>query len=190
MNQTIDPPSTTDGNTRRNILLSLLRQSDFPISGAELAKQLNVSRQVIVQDIALLRANQILVVSTHTGYLLQESQKYQRVFKVIHTEQDVPTELSIIVDHGGEVKDVFIYHKVYDIVRADLHIRSRRDIKNYLEQLKSGSSSLLMKVTNGYHYHTVEAENEEILDEIQQQLSEAGFLAKLQDYEPVDFWKG
>ena len=77
---------------------------------------------------------------------------------------------------------------VYGVVRADMNIRTRRDVKKFLEGLSTGSSSLLKNVTGGYHYHTIEAESEEILDDIQNELAEKGFLAKLQDYEPVDFW--
>ena len=73
-------------------------------------------------------------------------------------------------------------------IRADMNIRTRRNVKKFLEGLSSGSSSLLKNVTGGYHYHTIEAESEEILDDIQNELAEKGFLAKLQDYEPVDFW--
>ena len=75
---------------------------------------------------------------------------------------------------------------VYGVVRADMNIRTRRDVKKFLEGLSTGSSSLLKNVTGGYHYHTIEAE--EILDDIQNELAEKGFLAKLLDYEPVDFW--
>lgn len=77
---------------------------------------------------------------------------------------------------------------VYGVVRADMNIRTRRDVKKFLEGLSTGNSSLLKNVTGGYHYHTIEAESEEILDDIQNELAEKGFLAKLQDYEPVDFW--
>ena len=69
-----------------------------------------------------------------------------------------------------------------------MNIRTRRNVKKFLEGLSSGSSSLLKNVTSGYHYHTICAESEEVLDAIQEELKQKGFLAKLQDYEPVDFW--
>ena len=83
---------------------------------------------------------------------------------------------------------MFVYHKVYGVLRADMNIKSRRDIKNYLDEINSGKSSLLKNVTSGYHYHTILADSEDILDAIQDELQQEGFLAKLQDYEPVDFW--
>ena len=93
-----------------------------------------------------------------------------------------------MVDNGGIVRDVFVYHKVYGVVKAEMNIKNRRDIRKYMEEISTGKSSLLKNVTGGYHYHTVEAESEEILDDIQEELAQRGFLAKLQDYEPVNFW--
>ena len=176
------------GNDRRERILQILSDSTSPISGANLAKQLDVSRQVIVQDMALLRANGTDIVSTNLGYVLNEKTSAERVLKVIHTEDEVEEELNIIIDLGGIVKDVFVYHKAYGVVRADMNIRFRKDVKTFVDNIKSGKSSLLMNVTSGYHYHTILAENEETLDMIFDALSERGFLAALQDYEPVDFW--
>ena len=107
---------------------------------------------------------------------------------MVHSDDEVEEELSTIVDAGGHVRDVFVYHKVYGVLRADMNIKSRRDIKNYLDEINSGKSSLLKNVTSGYHYHTILADSEDILDVIQDELQQKGFLAKLQDYEPVDFW--
>ena len=103
-------------------------------------------------------------------------------------DDEVEKELTTIVDLGGTVEDVFVYHKVYGVLRAEMNIKSRMDIRNYIEEIRSGKSSLLKNVTSGYHYHTVRAERVEILDMIQEELQKKGLLAKLQDYEPVDFW--
>ncbi len=173
---------------RRKQLIDILYSSPEPVSGGALSKKLHVSRQIIVQDISLLRANGVSIFSTNKGYLLQEERKYSRVFKVYHTDDQVEEELNAIVDAGGQIRDVFVYHKVYGILKADMGIKSRRDIRAYMEEISTGKSSLLKNVTSGYHYHTIEAESEDILDDIQDELQKHGFLAKLQDYEPVDFW--
>ena len=178
------------GEERRTKLLDILSSSNSPVSGGTLSKKLDVSRQIIVQDISLLRANGATIFSTNKGYLLQEEKKYSRVFKVYHSDDQVEEELSTIVDAGGQIRDVFVYHKVYGVLKADMGIKSRRDIRSYMEEISSGKSSLLKNVTSGYHYHTIDAESEEILDAIQAELQQKGFLAKLQDYEPVDFWGG
>lgn len=177
-----------NGENRRDEIVKLLKASPVPVSGAELAKRFCVSRQVIVQDIALIRAKNIDVYSTNRGYVLSEAEECTRIFKVIHTDEEVEQELQVFVDMGGTVKDVFVYHKVYGVIKGELNIHSRRDIMNYMEDLKSGKSSLLKNVTSGFHYHTVTASDEQTLDLIQEELGRLNFLAKLQEYEPVDFW--
>ena len=178
-----------NGEQRREQIVQIIKDSKTPVSGTALAKQVNVSRQVIVQDIALIRANGVNIFSTNRGYIIQENGKVSRVFKVVHTDEEVEEELNLFVDLGGYVKDVFVYHKVYNVIKADMNLKSRVDVRKYISDLASGKSSLLKNVTSSYHYHTILADNEETLDMIQEELQAKGFLAKLQDYEPVDFWK-
>lgn len=175
------------GTERRNKILQMLTESETPIAGRALSEALQVSRQVIVQDMALLRAQEYHIISTNQGYFLLKQDKTSRVFKVSHSDDQVAEELNLIVDYGGVVEDVFIYHKFYGTVRAVLNIRSRKDVEIFLQDLASGKSGLLKNVTSNYHYHTVSAPTEKLLDLIQQQLQEKGFLAKLQEYEPVHF---
>ena len=179
---------TMSGQERREEIIKIIRNSTKPIAGTELAKMLGVSRQVIVQDMALIRANGIDIMSTNRGYVLQEEKEVSRVFKVHHTNEDVEEELNLFVDLGGKVEDVFVYHKVYGVIKANLNIKSRRDVKIYMDGISSGKSTNLLNLTSNYHYHTVTAEDEQVLDLIQDELNKKGFLAKLQDYEPVDFW--
>ncbi len=176
------------GQERRERIIQILKESGEPISGVELAKQLQVSRQIIVQDMALIRANGIDVTATNRGYVCSVTKEARRVFKVIHTDEQVEDELNLFVDLGGKVEDVFVYHKVYGVIKVPMNIKSRRDVLKYMEGISSGKSTNLMKLTSNYHYHTIVAEDEQILDLIQGELQQKGFLAKLQDYEPVDFW--
>ncbi|MBQ0064212.1 MAG: transcription repressor NadR [Firmicutes bacterium] len=177
------------GSERRTKMVQMLRESNSPVAGKDLATHFGVSRQVIVQDIALLRAQNLDILSTNHGYILKEIEKVERVFKVHHNDDQTREELQLIIDFGGCIEDVFVYHKVYGVVKAELNIRSRMDIDNFLADIKTGKSSLLKNVTAGYHYHTVSAPTEVILNLIQTQLEQHGFLAPLQDYEPIDFWK-
>lgn len=172
------------GEIRREQMLQMLKKQGAPISGATLAKNFSVSRQVIVQDIALLRAKGVAVESFARGYLLTKKAPVQRIFKVLHTDDEVECELNLIVDAGGTVADVFVFHKYYGTVRADMDIRSRLDVRRFLSDIASGKSGLLKNVTAGYHYHTVTADHAEALDHIEQSLRERGFLAPLQEYEP------
>lgn len=178
------------GQERREEIIKIIKNSSKPVAGTELAKRLGVSRQVIVQDMALIRANGIEIMSTNRGYVVQEGKEVSRVFKVHHTNEEVEEELNLFVDLGGKVEDVFVYHKVYGVIKAHLNIKSRRDVKTYMEGISSGKSTNLLNLTSNYHYHTIIAEDEQTLDLIQKELNGKGFLAKLQDYEPVDFWSG
>ena len=178
------------GQERREQIQRILERSKEPVAGSKKKKKLEVSRQVVVQDIALIRANGVMITSTNRGYVLQETGTVSRVFKVIHTDEQVEEELNLFVDFGAKVEDVFVYHKVYGVIRAEMNIRSRRDVRKYMEDISSGKSTNLMKLTSNYHYHKIVAEDEPTLDLIQQELQEKGFLAQLQEYEPVDFAVG
>ena len=177
-----------NGQERREKIIKIIKNSSKPVAGTELSKQLGVSRQVIVQDMALIRANGIEIMSTNRGYVIQDSIDASRVFKVIHTNNEVEEELNLFVDLGAKVEDVFVYHKVYGVIKATLNIKSRRDVKLYMEGISSGKSTNLLNLTSNYHYHTITAEDEQTLDLIQDELNKKGFLAKLHNYEPVDFW--
>ncbi|MCF0132841.1 MAG: transcription repressor NadR [Blautia sp.] len=180
------------GSERRNEILRILTESKTPVPARSLADTFQVSRQVIVQDMALLRAQKHRIDSTNRGYALEKEvlkPSVNRVFKVMHTDDQVEEEMNLIVDYGGVVEDVFVYHKVYGILKAELNVRNRTDVAEFIKDLKSGKSGLLKNVTSNYHYHTVTAPTEKLLDLIQEQLLDKGFLAKLQDFEPVDFWK-
>ena len=177
------------GAERRNKLYEYLCSSEGPVLARSLAEMFGVSRQIIVSDIALLRAQDHEIIATSRGYILVDEHKEKRVFKVNHSDEDCVKELNIIVDYGGTVEDVFVYHRSYGTVRAELNISSRKDVQDFLETIRTGKSGFLKNITSNYHYHTVSASSEEILDLIYEQLEKEGFLAQLQDYEPVDFWK-
>ncbi len=170
--------------TRRKEILDRLTKAVSPVSASSLAKEFGVSRQVIVGDIAIIRASGYKIEALARGYMLEKSAKAARIFKVQHSDEDVETELNLIVDHGGCVEDVFIFHKFYGTVRAPMDIKNRSHVKQFLADIASGKSSLLKNVTSGYHYHTVTAESADILSDIKRALSENGFLAPLQEFEP------
>ncbi len=159
------------------------------MSGSRLAQEFQVSRQVIVQDIALLRKEGHEILSASRGYQLAKGELASRVFKVFHTSERTEEELNVFVDYGGLIKDIFIYHRAYGVVSVPLNLRSRLEVKRFMDELSGGISKGLSDATSGYHYHTIEAESEEILDLIHEELEKRGFLAKLTDYEPVDFKK-
>ncbi|NTU89405.1 MAG: transcription repressor NadR [Actinobacteria bacterium] len=171
---------------RRKEILQILRGSNAPVPGAQLAERLSVSRQIIVQDVAMLKNSGYDILSTHTGYTLSSANKFSKVLKVCHTDESMQDELNTIVDLGGFVADVFIKHRSYGTIRVPLHIRSRRDVEVFLESIESGQSTPLKNITSNYHYHTIEASSEEILQLIENALSEKNMIASLLDYELED----
>ncbi len=174
------------GEIRRNEILSRLASSSSPVSANVLASEFHVSRQIIVKDISKLREDGHTINAFSKGYMLEKKTSPSRVFKTIHSDEDVETELNLIIDLGGCVEDVFIYHKAYNKVTAEMNIRSRLDVSKFIENVTSGKSSLLKNVTSGYHYHTVTAKDSETLNLIEDKLWEKGFLAKLREFEPEE----
>lgn len=175
------------GDERRVHVIEQLHGATKPVAGTELARSAGVSRQVIVQDIALLRADGHDIVATNRGYVLREAGAQPtvptRLIKVRHAVDELEDELSCIIDLGGAVLSVMVNHRAYGKITADLDIRSRRDIARYLEDIRSGKSTPLMTVTSGYHFHRIAAESEEALDEIEVALADRGFLAEVLPYE-------
>ena len=162
---------------RRKTIANLLTTEQKAVSGAALSAEFGVSRQIIVQDITALRSSGYDIISTHNGYLVQKTPLKERVFKVYHTTERTEEELNLIVDLGGTVVDVFVWHKVYGRMHAPLNIYSRAQVKQFIDGVRTGKSTELMAVTGGYHYHTIRAESESVLDQIEKALSEKGFLA-------------
>lgn len=173
-----DYENSMTGSDRRQEILKNIKESDRPVSGSKLAKDYDVSRQVIVQDIALLRASGYDIISTNRGYVLEGQTCAERVFKVRHTDEQLETELCTIVDLGGQVKNVMVNHKVYGHIEAELGITSRRKVKEFLEDIESGKSTPLKNITSDYHYHTVTADSEETLGMIEKELRKLGFLVE------------
>ena len=162
---------------RRSDIVHLLLGADGPLSGNALAKMTQVSRQIIVQDIAALNAAGYQILATHKGYIIQSAPVAERVFKVHHGSERTEEELSAIVELGGTVVDVHVWHKVYGKISVALNIFSQQGVARFMEGLKSGRSTELMHITGGYHYHTVRADSEAVLNAIGQMLGERGYLA-------------
>lgn len=161
---------------RRKAIVNLLLSSKEPISGSELSRQFGISRQIIVQDISVLKGTGCEILSTNQGYVIQKSPLCERVFKVRHTTNETEDELSCIVNLGGTIVDVFVWHKVYGKIEANLNISTQLHIKQFLEGVRTGKSTELMHITSGYHYHTVRAENEAVLDRIEAALTERNYI--------------
>lgn len=172
-----------EGETRRLNIIQLLTNSDKPVSGTELAKAFGVSRQVIVQDIALLRAIDKNILSTNKGYVLYDPhaglKKAKRSFVVYHTDEQIADELYTIVDYGGTVLDVVIEHEVYGQITVDLLLKKRVDVDEFVKKLNENQAKPLKELTGGNHIHTIEADSEDLLDDIEKALQKKGYLKSL-----------
>ncbi len=164
---------------RREEILSLIGNAENPLSAGILAEKFDVSRQVIVQDIAILRANGYNITATNRGYVFNTRARASRVFKCRHTFDQIVEEGALIIDAGGRVEDIFVNHRLYGRISARLDLNSRTHVEELYRSLKSGASKPLMSVTDGYHYHTVTAESEKILDDIEKKLRASGFLIEI-----------
>ena len=160
-----------NGKLRRSKIIDVLKKEREPVSGNVLASLMGVSRQVIVQDITLLRT-EYPILATAKGYLLypMEKEKVRRSFCVKHSIEQTKEELCAIVDLGGKILDVMVEHDVYGEIRASLMISCRKEAEEFCDKLEMSRSGPLNNISEGVHYHTVEAETEKILDEIEEKL--------------------
>lgn len=160
---------------REKRIIEILESSETLVSGTYLAELFNVSRQVIVQDIAILKARNIDIISTNRGYRLL-SKGIKKIIKVKHDDSEIRNELNAIVDLGASIEDVFVVHKTYGEIRVKLDIKSRRDVDLLVENINSKLSKPLKNLTDNYHYHTIIVENENIFKEVKDKLKSLGIL--------------
>lgn len=168
-----------DGKERRERIIELLANTRTPVSGTELAKELSVSRQVIVQDIALLRARNREIISTNKGYLLFNSlgnDGAQAVVMVKHNSEQVYDEFATIVELGGRILDVSVDHDYYGQIQIDLVINDLNDAKEFVQKMSESKSQPLKCLTGDIHYHTITAPSEKVLQLIRNELREKGYL--------------
>jgi uncharacterized protein len=173
---------TTASERRASIAHALAEGACIP--GDALARDLGVSRQVIVQDVAVLRAGGLDIVATVRGYLLAASSgasAARRVITVRHAPDAAVEELTALVDTGARVIDVIVVHPVYGELRAELDLRSRRDVQLWAERCAETGARLLSELTDGTHIHTLEADQEHILDAAEEALRRLGYLVDTSD---------
>lgn len=169
-----------DGDQRRAEIIRMLESSQNPISGTELARRLKVSRQVIVQDVALLRAINKNILSTNKGYLLfepgREAGESKKTVCVRHTTEQVLDEFYTIVDLGGKILDVVVEHELYGQIAVDLIIASRQDADEFYKKMQNNRVKPLKELTEDIHYHTIVAKDNVSIERIENALKEKGYL--------------
>ncbi|WP_203361616.1 transcription repressor NadR [Bacillus sp. REN10] len=168
------------GEERRSLILTWLQESQEPLTGSELANRTNVSRQVIVNDITLLKARNEPIMATSQGYvyLPQPSQEkwYERSVACFHSPEQTEDELNLLVDFGLLVKDVKIEHPIYGDLTASIMVSNRKEVAQFVQKAAETNAAYLSQLTNGVHLHTIAAKDERTLDEAEAALKKAGFL--------------
>lgn len=162
---------------RRNEIQKLLYLSKYPIKGGALASKFNVTRQVIVKDIAILRAEGLNIIATPEGYIFNKLRNlYKKVFAIHHSKDDIRIELETIIKYGGIIEDIIVEHPLYGEIKAMIMIKTLDDINNFIRSFDTSNAMPLSILTEGIHLHTISAETEEILDKIEKDLSDKRFI--------------
>ena len=169
-----------DGKERRKRIVQKLKTGGVPITGSALARELKVSRQIIVGDVAILRASGFNIYATPQGYMLPEKQIQTGTIRgklaCRHDLQKLEEELAVIIDNGGKVLDVVVEHAIYGEIKGNLMLASRRDLAEFLSKLNNSQDEPLSLITGGVHLHTVEVPSQEVLTIIEQELRARGIL--------------
>lgn len=170
------------GAERRKLLITTLKTASEPMPGRTLGEMTNVSRQVIVGDITLLKAKGEPIMATSRGYIYMhpqlEPKKIEKIIVCTHTAKQTEEELNILVDHGITVKDVKIEHQVYGDLTASVMVSNRNEVKNFIRNIKDTNASLLLELTEGIHLHTIIASSELEIKSAEDALRHAGILVE------------
>jgi transcriptional regulator of NAD metabolism len=163
---------------RRIHIEGLLEKTFKPLKGMDLSKELGVTRQVIVKDIALLRAEGKHIIATPDGYIMtrKETNRVSKIIALNHKSKDIKNELECIVKFGGIIEDVIIEHPLYGEIRGMLMIKTPYDIQNFVERFEGFKAEALSSLTGGIHLHTISVEKEEDLKKIIEELKEKNYL--------------
>ena len=161
---------------RRQQIARLLSASQAPISATTLSQELGVSRQIIVGDIALLRAAGQEITATARGYVIPAQNGLLRCIACIHSAEETRDELDAMVDCGCTVVDVIVEHPVYGQLTAPLHLSSRLDVDQFMKRLDGAAP--LSQLTGGVHLHTLSCPDETAYEHLLQLLRQRGFLVE------------
>ena len=170
---------------RRKKIMEILRNSNGPVTGDQLAKDLNVSRQVIVLDMALLRSAGTAIVSTRRGYQIN-GRSLTMDFECRYKDMDTDSardEMNIVVDNGGMIVSITLVPDFCGPIQAFLNLKNRRDVNQYLENFRKYNIPLIATLSQGVHTLSVAADSQEELEAIRDGLAEGGFLVEETDGE-------
>lgn len=167
------------GEQRRQFLLEKIKTSAQPMTGSELAALANVSRQVIVGDMTLLKAKGEPIIATSQGYLFLAERATEQASRRIacrHSPDDTERELKLLVESGATVKDVSIEHPVYGELTAGIHVSNVQEVEAFMKRVRDTGASYLLELTDGTHLHTITAPDTATLEKAVGRMRDNGFL--------------
>ena len=167
-----------DSSTRRSQVYDVIKSSEKAVSATALAKAFHVSRQLIVGDVALLRAEGYKILATPRGYICDgaETKGLIKTIAVVHKPEEIMDEIYTIIDLGGTIIDVIVEHPIYGQLSAQLHLSNRYDADQFYIKLCEQKAKPLSNLTDGLHLHTISCPNEEVYQRILKALDKKGYL--------------
>lgn len=164
---------------RRKYIMGRLEEGGAPVSATVLAGELSVSRQIIVGDVALLRAGGAHITATPRGYVLERPPEGRRfTIACRHTPEEMARELEIMVDNGCTVENVIVEHSVYGQLVGQLMLSSRYDVAEFIRKVSESGAKPLSDLTGGIHLHTLRCPDEAAFQRVQEELDREGLLVK------------
>ena len=160
---------------RRTAIYKQLTAAQTPISATALAQQFSVTRQVVVGDIALLRAEGHSITATR-GYMIPAETGLRRTIACHHSGEDTQKELFAMVDCGCTVVDVIVEHPVYGQLTAPLALSSRYDVEQFIHRMKTSHAQPISALTGGVHLHTLSCPSEAVFAHLKETLADMGML--------------
>ncbi len=167
-----------NGEDRKTIILQQLNKSCDPISATTFGNQLSVSRQVIVGDIALLRARGEQIIATPRGYIIEKQPHQIYTIACKHTEAQLLDELYTIVDNECGIIDVTVEHSIYGQLSGPLYIFTRKDADNFAKKLSQENVQLLCHLTKDFHFHKICCPTVTHYNKVVSALRQKGFLVE------------
>lgn len=163
---------------RREEIINLLLREKLPLKGTDLADRFNVTRQIIVKDIAILRAQGHNIIATPEGYIFNniKENRIKAIIAVNHNDEEMIKELEIVIKYGGIIEDVIVEHSVYGEIKATLMIKNLNDLNKFKEAIYNTDMKPLSILTNGVHLHTISANSIDDMDLIKADLKKNGFI--------------
>ena len=171
------------GNTitqeeRRAQIVTLLNAATSPLTGAQLSATLGVTRQIIVGDVAVLRARGERACGRVQKPHAQAAHHCTIAVRHGSDNTTLAHELNMIVDLGGTVLDVTVEHPLYGELTANLQLSSRAEVADFIERMQELQGEPLSVLTGGYHLHRIETPTGETMGVIRDALRKAGYLAE------------